>query len=227
MLVRIYFVTFLAFFSEISSSSISSANNIPEFPPQIIISEDENFPTGHLQPLGYQRPPDGPVKEYTKVLRPEEFWEKHVSRSVPLVFRQGIGLSPALSTWTDDYLRENYGELDVLIELKEEDRSHSTRRMNIAEFLARYKQEDIYIVTVLPDPMRRDIQVTGVKVWVNKNLYLHNNGSIYLCVFVIFFLYMNHCTYQSRNPHLSQVETFTILLFLNICLQTSPLGRYT
>ena len=82
-----------------------------------------------------------------------------MSWSVPLVFRQGIGGSPALSSWTDDYLRDNYGDLDVLIELKEEDRSHATRRMDISEFLGRYKQEDIYIVTVLPDPMRRDIQV--------------------------------------------------------------------
>lgn len=143
----------------ISCAIYSSSNNIPEFPPQIRISDDKNFPTGHLQPLGYQRAPDGSVKEYNEVLRPETFWEKHVSWSVPLVFRQGIGGSPALLSWTDDYLRDNYGDLDVLIELKEEDRSHATRRMNISEFLHRYKQEDIYIVTVLPDPMRRDIQV--------------------------------------------------------------------
>ena len=135
----------------------SSSNNIPEFPPQI--SDDKDFPTGHLQPLGYQRAPDGPVKEYNEVLRPEDFWEKHVSLSLPVVFRQGIGESPALSSWTDDYLRDNYGDLDVLIELKEENRSHATRRMNISVFLDRYKQEDIYIVTVLPDPMRKDIQV--------------------------------------------------------------------
>ena len=160
-------LTLLAVFAEISSSTSSIASNIPEFPPQIRISEDENFPTGHLQPLGHQRAPDGPVKEYTEVLRPEVFWEKHVSWSVPLVFRQGIGKSPALSSWTDDYLRENYGDLDVLIELKEEDRTHSTRRMDIAEFLSRYKEEDIYIVSLLPDPMRKEIQVqcvTGVKV---------------------------------------------------------------
>lgn len=140
-----------------------SLANIPspiEFPPTITISEDQNFPTGHLQPFGHQREPDGPVKEYSEVLRADLFWEEHVSKSIPLVFRQGIGESPALSTWTDDHLRENYGDLDVLIELKEENRSHSARRMTIMEFLSRYKEEDIYIVTVLPDPMRRDIQVT-------------------------------------------------------------------
>jgi len=141
----------------------SNANNLVSpipFPPPISVSEDQNFPTGHLQPLGHQRAPDGPVQEYFEVLRGDTFWEEHVSRGVPLVFRQGIGESPALLSWTDDYLGENYGDLDVLIELKEENRSHSARRMTIMEFLSRYKEEDIYIVTVLPDPMRRDIQVT-------------------------------------------------------------------
>lgn len=139
-----------------------SIANIPppiRFPPPISVSENQNFPTGHLQPLGRQRAPDGPVKEYFAVIRGDTFWEDHVSKGIPLVFRQGIGESPALLTWTDDYLRENYGDLDVLIELKEENRSHSARRMTIMEFLSRYKEEDIYIVTVLPDPMRRDIQV--------------------------------------------------------------------
>lgn len=157
----------------VHSLGCSNANNITSpihFPPLISVSEDKTFPTGHLQPLGHQRPPDGPVKEYFEVLRADLFWEEHVSKGVPLVFRQGIGESPALSTWTDDYLRENYGDLDVLIELKEENRSHSARRMTIMEFLSRYKEEDIYIVTVLPDPMRRDIQVTKAQVRLIKNV---------------------------------------------------------
>ena len=146
----------------LSKVGTSSASDIPspiQFPPLISISQDEQFPTGHLQPLGRQRPPVGPVKEYFDVLRGDLFWEKHVSKGIPLVFRQGIGESPALSAWTDAYLKENYGDLDVLIEVKEENRSHPPRRMTITEFLSRYKEEDIYIVTVLPDPMRRDIQV--------------------------------------------------------------------
>ena len=147
----------------------ASANNFPsiEFPPRLDISEADDvsptFPMGHLKPLGHQRPADGPVKEYVDVLRPESFWEEHVSKGIPLVFRQGIGHSPALSLWTDDYLRENYGDLDVLIELKEENRTHSARRMSIKKFLSSYKQEDVYIVSVLPDPMRREVQVTNCR----------------------------------------------------------------
>ena len=157
---KLPFTIFLVM-SAVQVSLFGSAENSHspiQFPPSI--SEDQNFPTGHLQPLGHQRAPEGPVKEYFEVIRADLFWEEHVSKRVPLVFRQGIGESPAISTWTDDYLTEKYGDLDVLIELKEENRSHSTRRMTIMEFLGRYKEEDIYIVTVLPDTMRREIQVT-------------------------------------------------------------------
>lgn len=163
--------TFLTISGQLFGWSI--ANNILSpirFPPPISVSEDQNYPTGHLQPLGYQRAPNGPVQEYFEVLRGDTFWEEHVSKGIPLVFRQGIAESPALLTWTDDYLRENYGDLDVLIELKEENRSHSARRMTIMEFLSRYKEEDIYIVTVLPDPMRRDIQVTKTSVQEIRNV---------------------------------------------------------
>lgn len=153
--MAISFVTF-AFLKTSTASSVPSPI---QFPPTIGISQNEQFPTGHLQPLGYQRVPDGPVKEYFDVLRGDLFWEKHVGKGIPLVFRQGIGESPALFTWTDDYLKDKYGDLDVLIELKQENRSHPPRRMTIAEFLSRYEEEDMYIVTVLPDLMRRDVQV--------------------------------------------------------------------
>ena len=160
IMARFYSATFLITIFLVYLGNIStSSNNLPDFPPKLILSGDQEFGTGHLQPLGYQCAPDGPVKEYNVSLRPEVFWQEHVKSSVPMVLRQGIGKSPALSTWTDDYLRETYGDLDLLIELKEEDRSQSTRRMNMADFLARYKDDDIYAVTVLPDPMRKEVQV--------------------------------------------------------------------
>lgn len=165
-------VIFLVYLGNISTSS----KNLPDFPPKLILSGDQEFPTGHLQPLGYQCAPDGPVEEYYVSLRPEVFWQEHVKSSVPMVLRQGIGKSPALSTWTDDYLRETYGDLDLLIELKEEDRSHSTRRMNIADFLARYKDDDIYAVTVLPDPMRKEVQVPSCLLCGSFLDYVHETN---------------------------------------------------
>lgn len=130
-----------------------------EFPPRITPAGDKtSTPPGHMKPFGYQRAPDGPVTEYKEVLHPEEFWNKHVLREEPLVFRQAIKDSPAISKWTDSYLREKYGDLDVLIELKKEDRAHSAKRMNISTFLDRYNTEDVYAVTVLPNPMREEVQ---------------------------------------------------------------------
>ena len=131
-----------------------------EFPPRITPPRDESAtPLGHMKPFGHQRAPEGPVTEYKEVLHPEEFWKKHVLRSEPLVFRQAIKDSPAISKWTDSYLREKYGDLDVLIELKKEDRAHAAKRMNISTFLDCYSTEDVYVVTVLPNPMRDEVQV--------------------------------------------------------------------
>lgn len=139
-----------------------------EFPPRFTLSGDEStIPFGHLKPFGYQRAPEGPVTEYEKVLYPEEFWTKHVMNNEPLVFRQAVKDSPAISKWTDNYLREKYGDLDVLIELKRENRTHTAKRMNISTFLDRYKNEDLYVVTVLPNPMREEVQV-------NSNILLIN-----------------------------------------------------
>lgn len=108
--------------------------------------------------FGLQRPPNGPVVEYNSVLKPQEFWDKHVSMLKPLVFRQAIANSPARLKWSDQYLKEKYGDLDVLTELKTENRTHGvTSRMLLGDFIDVYGKENLYVVTVLPDPMRKDL----------------------------------------------------------------------
>ncbi|XP_077985861.1 bifunctional peptidase and (3S)-lysyl hydroxylase Jmjd7-like [Glandiceps talaboti] len=130
-----------------------------DFPPLVKKTSDSGIPTGHLRPLGYQRKPDGKVKEYKEVLHPKQFWEDHVSKARPLVFRQAVIQSVAFQNWNDAYLRENYGDLDVLIEKKVENRGTSPQRMELGKFLDNYHREDWYVVTVLPDDMRKDLQV--------------------------------------------------------------------
>lgn len=128
------------------------------FPPHFVPSSDPTVPAGHLQMLGLQRPPKGPVVEYNTVLKPQEFWDSHVSLNEPLVFRQAIAESPALEKWTDDYLKEKYGDLDVLTELKTENRTHGmTSRMLFGDFIDVYQKKNLYVVTVLPDPMRQEL----------------------------------------------------------------------
>ena len=131
------------------------------FPPRFIPSADPMIPAGHLKMFGLQRPPIGPVVEYNKVLKPQQFWDKHVSQNRPLVFRQAIADSTALKKWTDEYLKEKYGDLDVLTELKTENRTHGiTSRMLFGDFIDVYTKKNLYVVTVLPDPMRRDLPVS-------------------------------------------------------------------
>lgn len=135
--------------------------NRPEdvvFPPNFLPSSDSSIPAGHLQMFGLQRPPKGPVVEYNTVLKPQEFWDKHVSKYEPLVFRGALAKSPALKIWTDEYLKTKYGDLDVLTELKTENRTHGvTARMLLGDFIDVYKKKNLYVVTVLPDPMRQDL----------------------------------------------------------------------
>ena len=69
------------------ADSVVSATKPVEFPPKFVPSSDPQLPAGHLMPFGYQRPPLGRVKEYLTVLHPQEFWNKHVSQNLPLVFR--------------------------------------------------------------------------------------------------------------------------------------------
>ncbi|EDV29594.1 uncharacterized protein TRIADDRAFT_52143 [Trichoplax adhaerens] len=133
-------------------------NDGPVFPPPY--RPWRTSPPGHLQSLGHQRPPEGPVRPYVdRFLHPVDFWKYHVKDKLPLVYRNAITGSPAIKLWTDDYLLKNYGDLDVLVERKVENRSYSPRRMVLKGFLKQYRKEDIYVVTVLPDAMRPEVQI--------------------------------------------------------------------
>lgn len=133
-----------------------------DFPPRFVPSSDPTIPAGHLQMFGLQRPPNGPVVEYNTVLKPQVFWDTHVSQNRPLVFRGAIADSPARTKWTDEYLKEKYGDLDVLTELKTENRTHGiTARMLLGDFIDIYRKKNLYVVTVLPDPMRQDLPVSN------------------------------------------------------------------
>eukprot|EP00794_Sanderia_malayensis_P012097 gene12097-13347_t len=158
--------------NEAQCSGLSSEG--VQFPPPLIKVEGE--PLGHLKPYGWQSAPEKPVKEYSEPLPAEEFWNKHVKDHIPLVFRQAIKKSPAIKEWTDEYLAKKYGDLDVLVELKKENRTKSSGRMRIQDFIKIYKKEEVYIVTMLPSEMMPDIQaVPSVLCGTFKN-YTHESN---------------------------------------------------
>lgn len=89
---------------------------------------------------------------------PQVILNFNVSTHKPMVFRQAVANSPALDKWSDEYLAKEYGHLDVLLEVKRENRSTSPQRVNISTFIDIYTKKNVYAVTVLPDPMRKDVQ---------------------------------------------------------------------
>ena len=137
-----------------------AASSTAEFPPKFVEDPSSVLPAGHLKAFGYHRPPEGPVAEESGFLHPNIFWQKYVRIHKPMVFRQAVSDSPAIVKWNDSYLSSVYGDLDVLLEVKKEDRVKGrTKRTNLSSFVERYKKENIYAVTLLPDPMRSEVQV--------------------------------------------------------------------
>lgn len=127
------------------------------FPPPIL--DNNSDPVGHKKPLGWQRAPEGPIKEYANPLDAQNFWKTHVKPHKPLVYRGVIKDSPAISLWNDEYLAEKYGDLDVLVEHKKEDRTSTSGRMRLSDFLKHYKEDDLYIVTMFPKEMMHQVRV--------------------------------------------------------------------
>lgn len=80
-----------------------------------------DIPVGHLQPLGSHRPPATDlVDETAEWPSPQDFWNKYVKPSRPLILRGGAKYSRAFSEWTDEYLSTKYGDLEVRLEGKKE-----------------------------------------------------------------------------------------------------------
>jgi len=139
---------------------------------------DEEFKTnkGHLKPFGWQREPESKIMEYKKILPAETFYKRHMKEKLPLIYRNAISKSPAITLWDDEYLNSTYGELDVLVELKKENRDFTTGRMRFEKFLRYYKEKQIYIVSLLPTEMMKDVQaINSVLCGTFKN-YTHESN---------------------------------------------------
>lgn len=128
-------------------------------------AEAPEIPIGHLKPFGDHRPPDVPVDETESIPDPWTFWEKYVKPGDPLILRGAAKKSPAFSLWTEDYLTQNYGDLEIRLEGKSEAwspvpvGSEGLGRDKISSFLKRYGDKDTYVISQLPVPMYRDVMV--------------------------------------------------------------------
>lgn len=117
-------------------------------------SKQETIPAGHLQPLGSHRPPEGQINSIQHLLNPTEFYNDYVLKVTPVILKGAARLSPAYDHWTDNYLREKYGEVNVRVDYaKKENRAKSADVMTLTEFLNTYNDSDQYLVDSLPEEM--------------------------------------------------------------------------
>ena len=118
---------------------------------------------GHLKPLGFHRAPLGAVDEFDYVISPKEFWEKYASKGEPVVFRGAANRSLGFTRWTNEYLVENYGNVELKLESKTEKLGDlpvgdaGMARDTLRHFITRYQQDDVYVVSQLPEPMYHEV----------------------------------------------------------------------
>lgn len=120
-------------------------------------------PPGHLKPLGFHRPPLGHVDVLDHVISPREFWEKYASKGEPVVFRGAANHSLGFTRWTNEYLVETYGNVELKLEGKREKSGElpvgdaGMARDTMRHFVSRYESGDVYVVSQLPEPMYHEV----------------------------------------------------------------------
>ncbi|CAH1244730.1 KDM8 [Branchiostoma lanceolatum] len=153
------------------------------------VTGDSALPVGHLQPLGGHRPPDVPIDELHTIPDPREFWDKYVKHEKAVILRGAAKNSPAFTLWTDEYLRDKYGKLEVRLEGKREKHSwlpigvKGIGRDTLEHFLDTYHDSDAYVVSQLPTDMYHEVLVQPCltcgsfrKSLVEIDLWMSSNG---------------------------------------------------
>jgi len=133
------------------------------------LSEVDNPPKGHLQPLGAHREPL-PSEDliYRKPYpHPRDFWHKHMDGYLPAVLKGAQDGWPAMG-WTREVLKERFGWVDAKLEPKIEARGNNTgyadldanapsHRLNISEYIRIEKGKNMYVVSIIPQEMAWEV----------------------------------------------------------------------
>ena len=67
--------------------------------------EEDAHPPGHMQPLGSHRPMAGEIERIDYVPDPVTFYEEYVAKERPVIFTGAVLGTPALTEWSDQYLK--------------------------------------------------------------------------------------------------------------------------
>nr|XP_002131407.1 uncharacterized protein LOC100187235 [Ciona intestinalis] len=126
-------------------------------------------PVGHLKPLGEQTLPTVPIDEFTvdNAPNPYDFYENYVKPSKAAIFRGAMLDTSGFKLWTDEYIKENYGTMEVRVEGKKEKNSmipvgeKYLGRDTISHFVDNYHlpNTSMYMVSELPEVMFKEVGV--------------------------------------------------------------------
>lgn len=149
----------------------------------------QELPRGHGEELGKHRDSEGHLEILHELPSPQKFWDQYASVQRPVIFRGAAKNFPAFHLWIDQYLKENYGDLEVKLEAKQE-KDHvpvgerGLGRDTIRSFLKTYQEKDSYTVSQLPDPLSTEVMVlpfltcgTFSERILEANLWLSSGGT--------------------------------------------------
>ncbi|GAB1606670.1 bifunctional peptidase and arginyl-hydroxylase JMJD5-like [Argonauta hians] len=131
------------------------------FPPLIEKAVDSRIPEGHLRPLGFQRHPDGKVRELQGMPSPETFY-KYLQDNQPVTMVTAMKGVPVAKTWEqDDYLKEKYGNISVPVTIRKQHSPAEERTvpMKFKKFLLDYMYEDWYMATTVPVEIAQELTI--------------------------------------------------------------------
>jgi lysine-specific demethylase 8 len=114
-------------------------------------------PPGHLLPLGSHTEPEL-VARLPAMPSSLQFHTEFVAEGRPVVLEGVLNSTRLLEAWGDDgYLRERFGAEEVSVEhKKKENRSETGFLTTMADYLDRYRSEDIYLVTPMVEAMQEE-----------------------------------------------------------------------
>eukprot|EP00111_Clytia_hemisphaerica_P005460 TCONS_00015809-protein len=140
------------------------------------------FLNGHLKPFGSHRPPTK-VEELKYMISPEDFYMNFVIKHKPVLFKGVTKNWPAYTQWNDEYLRDHYGDNEMNMETKDDDKYNLPTSRTFKDFLKVYKDSNIYMVDEVLPEMREDIilphclRCEEMDRFFFVSYYWHSNGN--------------------------------------------------
>jgi len=155
------------------------------------------LPAWHMKPLGSHKPADKVDETFVDdLISPQEFADKYIIPRKPLVFRDVTKMWPAFKLWTDEYLTNQYGDMELRLEGKKEKFTGVPHgdvcmgRDRMKTFINDYRKgADKYIVSDLPTTMYKDVNIlpsmscgdfltsfVEIDLWMNSDLGKKGEG---------------------------------------------------